>query len=93
MDPSKTQFFERLNLGPRVPVLFGISRCLAYKYFDMVLGYHSPQPRGPPKNQYFERLNLQSQFFLYISRYFRDKYFDLIWGYQPPNGSTRKSIF
>ena len=46
----------------RVPVFFAVSRYLRYKYFDVVWGI---TPLGdPPKNQSFERLNLQCQCFL-----------------------------
>ena len=44
-----------------------------------------PPPREPPKNQLFERLNLECQLVFYdISRYLTDKYFDIVWGCHPP---------
>ena len=43
----------------RVPVCFDISRYLTDKDFDIVWGCHPP---GTPKNYFFERLNLGSQF-------------------------------
>ena len=36
----QNQFFELLNLGSQL--FFDISRYLAYKYFDVVWGYHIP---------------------------------------------------
>ena len=56
----------------------------------------SPQ-NGAPKNQFFERLKLESYFFFDISRYLTDKYFDAVWGCHPPedppNGPTKNQFF
>ena len=61
-----------------------------------------PPPREPPKwgpkNQLFERLNLECQLVFYdISRYLTDKYFDIVWGCHPPedppNGPPKNEFF
>ena len=56
MDPHKSMFW---TAQLRVPLRFDISRRLTNKNFDIVWGCHPPQ--GPPKNQFFERLNLGCQ--------------------------------
>ena len=50
----------------RVLLFFDISRYLTQKYFDIVWGCHPPgdPSNGPPKNQFFERLNLECQCFM-----------------------------
>ena len=51
----------------RVPVCFDVSRYLTDKYFDIVWGCQPPQgtpPNEPPKNQFFEWLNLGCQCFM-----------------------------
>ena len=50
----------------KVPVFYDISRYLTDKYFDIVWGCHplGDPPNGPPKNQFFEWLNLGCQFVL-----------------------------
>ena len=50
----KNQFFERLKL--ECYFVFGISRYLINKYFDIVWGCHSPGDplKWTPKNQFFE---------------------------------------
>ena len=48
----------------RVPVYFDISKYLTYKYYDIVWGATPPSgtPQiDPPKNQFFEWLNLGCQ--------------------------------
>ena len=50
----------------RMLLFFDISRYLTDKYFDIVWGCHPPRtpPNGPPKNQFFEQLNLECQCFM-----------------------------
>ena len=65
--PQKSIF---LTAQARVLVLFDISRYLTDKYFDLVWGTTSswgPPQHGAPKNQFFERLNLERQFVLISS--------------------------
>ena len=53
-------------------------------------------PNGPPKNQIFERLNVECQVFYDISRDLTDKYFGVVWGCPPPGlpqMDPQKSIF
>ena len=49
----------------RVLLFFDISRYLTDKYFDIVWGATPPgtPPNGPPKNQFFEWLNLDASLF------------------------------
>ena len=56
MDPQKSIFFLAQL---RVPVCYDNSRYLTEKIFDIVWGCHPL--RGPPKNQFFEWLNLGCQ--------------------------------
>ena len=55
---------------------------LTDKYFDIVWGCHPP--RDPPKNLFFERLNLRVPVFYDISRHLTDKYFDIVWECHTP---------
>ena len=50
----------------RVLVVFAISRYLTDKYFAIVWGATPPgtPPNELPKNQFFERLNLECQCFM-----------------------------
>ena len=43
-------------------MFYDISRYLTDKYFDIVWG--ATPPNGPPKNEFFERLNLECQCFM-----------------------------
>ena len=45
-----------------VPVFYDISRYLIDTYLDIVLGCRPPA--DPPKNQFFEQLNLECQCFM-----------------------------
>ena len=65
MAPQKIDF---LNGSSQGATFFDISRYLTDKYFDIVWGCHpsrTPQNRAP-KNQFFEWLNLEWQYFMIL---------------------------
>ena len=78
MDFQKS-IFKRLNLGYQ---FFYISGYLTDKYFDIILGCHTPvDPQiYPPKINFLNGLTSGASFFD-ISRFLTDKYFDVIWSY------------
>ena len=65
---------------------YDISKYLSDKYFDIVWGATPPgTPQiDPPKNQFFERLNLRVPMFYDTNRYLTHERFDIVWGCHPP---------